>query len=240
MLRAADDFLFVSTSRERVWQFQRATIGATFPEYGARFAKDKWQSNVETADQSTPALFCGALLRMDSRSAVPQLTNDVAPLAAVRPRPEGSKARPCIAAKFLRLCTVHMHDLYLGPHNSMATVAATLASNLEMALKRLTALLDSLIWKQGRRVEDGWLWNLVLYPGFVKVAKLMKRSRLPSHEVNLVCLLSLKAALKACPSFSPQIRAGVKAMLVRCKAKIDVTRMRAISDVVTRNVQKHV
>ena len=177
---------------------------------------------------------------MDSRSAVPQLTNDVAPLAAVRPRPEGSKARPCIAAKFLRLCTVHMHDLYLGPHNSMATVAATLASTLEMALKRLTALLDSLIWKQGRRVEDGWLWNLVLYPGFVKVAKLMKRSRLPSHDVNLVCLLSLKAALKACPSFSPQIRAGVKAMLVRCKAKIDVTRMRAISDVVTRNVQKHV
>ena len=236
MLRAADDFLFVSTSRERVWQFQRATIGATFPEYGARFAKDKWQSNVDTGDQSKPALFCGALLRMDSRSAVPHLTNDVAPLAAVRPRPEGSKARPCIAAKFLRLCTVHMHDLYLGPHNSMATVAATLASTLEMALKRLTALLDSLIWKQGRRVEDGWLWNLVLYPGFVKVAKRMKRSRLPSHEVNLICLLSLKAALKACPFFSPQIRAGVKAMLVRCKAKLDVARMRAISEIVTRKV----
>ena len=36
LLRAADDFLFVSTSRERVWQFQRATIGAQFPEYGAR------------------------------------------------------------------------------------------------------------------------------------------------------------------------------------------------------------
>ena len=50
LLRAADDFLFVSTSRERVWQFQRATIAAEFPEYGARFSKDKWKSNVETGD----------------------------------------------------------------------------------------------------------------------------------------------------------------------------------------------
>ena len=107
---------------------------------------------------------------MDSRCAVPHLAQDVAPLAAIKPRPEGSKARPCIAAKFMRLCTVHMTDLYLGEHNSKATVAATLASNLEMALKRLIALLDSMIWKQGRRVEDGWLWKLVLHPAFVKVS----------------------------------------------------------------------
>ena len=72
----------------------------------------------------------------------------------------------------MRLCTVHMTDLYLGEHNSEATVVATLAANLELALKRLTALLDSLIWKQGRRVEDGWLWNLVLHPAFVKVTLL--------------------------------------------------------------------
>jgi len=239
LLRAADDFLFISTSRERVWQFQRSTIAATFPEYGARFARDKWKSNVETGDQSTPALFCGALLSMDSRSAVPHLTPDVAPLAAIRPRPEGSKARPCIAAKFLRLCTVHMTDLYLGEHNSMDTVVATLASNLEMALKRLTALLESLIWKQGRRVEDGWLWKLVLHPAFIQVSKLMKKSRLASQEVNLVCLLSLKSALKACPSFSPQLRAGVKGMLIKCRANLDVTQIRAISKIVTsRNVQR--
>jgi len=239
LLRAADDFLFVSTSRERVWQFQRSTIAATFPEYGARFAKDKWKSNVETGDQSTPALFCGALLSMDSRSAVPHLSPDVAPLAAIRPRPEGSKARPCIAAKFMRLCTVHMTSLYLGEHNSMDTVAATLASNLKMALKRLTALLDNLIWKQGRRVEDGWLWNLVLHPAFIMVTKLMKRSRLGSKEVNLVCLLSLRAALKACPSFSPQVRAGTKAMLDKCRANLDVARIRAISKIVmSREVRK--
>jgi len=238
LLRAADDFLFISTCRERVWQFQRSTIAATFPEYGARFARDKWKSNVETGDQSTPALFCGALLSMDSRSAVPHISPDVAPLAAIRPRPEGSKARPCIAAKFMRLCTVHMTDLYLGEHNSAATVVATLAANLELALKRLVALLDSLIWKQGRKVEDGWLWNLVLHPAFVKVSKLMKKSRLGSQEVNLVCLLSLKAALKVCPSFSPQLRAGVKAMLEKCKAKIDVAQVRAISKIVRRKVQK--
>ena len=66
----------------------------------------------------------------------------------------------------------------------------------------------------------------------------MKKSRLGSQEVNLVCLLSLKAALKACPSFSPQLRAGVKAMLEKCKAKIDVAQVRAISKIVRRKVQK--
>ena len=77
-----------------------------------RFSKDKWKSNVETGDQSTPALFCGALINMETRSVVPHFVPDVSPLAAIRPRPEGAKARPCIAAKFLRLCTVHMIDLY--------------------------------------------------------------------------------------------------------------------------------
>ena len=29
-------------------QFLRAIVAAEFPEYGARFSKDKWKSNVET------------------------------------------------------------------------------------------------------------------------------------------------------------------------------------------------
>ena len=53
-----------------------------------RFPKEKWKSNVDEGDERTPALFCGALVRS-----------------------EGSKARPCIAAKFLILCIVHMTDL---------------------------------------------------------------------------------------------------------------------------------
>jgi len=55
---------------------------------GARLSKEKWKSNVDEGDERTPALFCGALVRS-----------------------EGSKARPCIAAKFLILCIVHMTDL---------------------------------------------------------------------------------------------------------------------------------
>jgi len=238
LLRAADDFLFVSTSRERVWQFQRATVAAEFPEYGARFSKDKWKSNVETGDQSTPALFCGALINMETRSVVPHFVPDVSPLAAIRPRPEGAKARPCIAAKFLRLCTVHMTDLYLGLHNSKAVIVATLAMNLKTALKRLTALLNTLIWKQGRKVDDGWLWKLVLQPAFTRVAKLVKRSRLSSSETNLVCLLSLRAAMKACPSFSPQLRAGVQSMLVKCRSKVGGDRDRDISKIVVQTNKK--
>ena len=203
-----------------------------------RFSKDKWKSNVETGDQSTPALFCGALINMETRSVVPHFVPDVSPLAAIRPQPEGAKARPCIAAKFLRLCTVHMTDLYLGLHNSKAVIVATLAMNLKTALKRLTALLNTLIWKQGRKVDDGWLWKLVLQPAFTRVAKLVKRSRLSSSETNLVCLLSLRAAMKACPSFSPQLRAGVQSMLVKCRSKVGGDRNRDISKIVVQTNNK--
>ena len=39
LLGATDDYC-VSSSRERAWQFLRATVAAKFPEYGARFSKD--------------------------------------------------------------------------------------------------------------------------------------------------------------------------------------------------------
>ena len=150
LLRAADDFLFVSTSRDRVWQFQRATIGSTFPQYGATFAKAKFKSNVETGDQIIPAVFCGAVLHMDTRAVTPYHVLDTNVVAAMRPRQPGTKARPCIAMKFLLLVSVHMTRLYLGPHNSTQTILSTLASNLDIAIRRLTTLLDSYIWSPGQ------------------------------------------------------------------------------------------
>ena len=69
------------------------------------------------------------------------------------------------------------HDIYHSCHKPKG------------ALKRLFALLNILIWEQVRRVEDGWFWKLVLQPAFTRVAKLAKRSRLSSSEINLVCLL---------------------------------------------------
>ena len=94
-----------------------------------RFSKDKWKSNVETGDQSTPALFCGALISMETRSVVPHFVPDVSTLAAIGPQPEGSRATTCIAAKLLRLCTEHMIYLYLVLHNSKAVAVITLAMN---------------------------------------------------------------------------------------------------------------
>ena len=49
LLGATDDYC-VSSSRERAWQFLRATVAAKFPEYGARSSKGKWKSNVDTGD----------------------------------------------------------------------------------------------------------------------------------------------------------------------------------------------
>jgi hypothetical protein len=229
LLRAADDFLFVSTSRDRVWDFQRATVGASFPEYGAKFEKDKFVTNVETGDQGTPAVFCGALLHMDSRDVTPFYSPDLVVLAAMRPRDPGTKARPTIAAKFLRLVTVHMTGLYLGPHNSRGALLATLATNLAIALRRLTALLTAMIWSQGRRVEERWLWTQVLMPGFAKVSGLMKRTGLPKAEVRLVALLRLQAALAACPHFSPGLRRGVAATLRRGRGRVGEARSRHIT-----------
>jgi len=245
LLRAADDFLFLSTSRDRVWQFQRATIGATFPEYGARFAKEKWASNVESGDQRAPALFCGALLRMDTRAVAPHHVPDISPLAAIRPRAEGEKARVTVANKFAGipgkrqsgLCSVHMTELYLGRHNPPATVLATLAANLAVALRRLTALLDLLIWAQGRRVEEGWLWRQVLMPAFLKVQGTMRRTGLPRTDVRLLCLLSLRAAVAACPTYSPQLRKGVANSVNRARARVALTTDRTITTLVQQAVR---
>ena len=49
LLGATDDYC-VSSSRERAWQVLRASVAAKFTEYGARFSKDKWKSNVGTGD----------------------------------------------------------------------------------------------------------------------------------------------------------------------------------------------
>ena len=231
-LRAADDFLFVSTSRERVWAFQRATIGSSFPEYGAQFAKHKFETNVETGDQTSPAKFCGALLHMSSRAVVPHLEPDLQPLAAMKPRNQGDKARPTIAKKFLMLCGVHMTPLYLGHPNTRATVLATLALNLATALGRLLALLNSYIWAQGRRVEEGWLWRQVLMPAQAKVAGLMRRTGVPLQEVRLVSLLCLSSALAGCPRVSRQLRKGVENSLGRARRRAGEDRARQLARLV--------
>ena len=64
-----------------------------------------------TTVKSTPSLVCTALISMETRSVVPHFDPDVSPLAAIRPQPVGSRSTTCIAAKLLRLCTVHMIDL---------------------------------------------------------------------------------------------------------------------------------
>ena len=47
MLRGMDDFLFISSRRERVVMFLEA-VEAGVPEYGAVFRKDKTRSNLGT------------------------------------------------------------------------------------------------------------------------------------------------------------------------------------------------
>ena len=113
----------------------------------------------------------------------------------------------------------------MGLHNSKAVIVATLAMNLKSALKRLSALLNNLIWEQCRRVEDGWFWKLVLQPAFTKLAK---RSRLSSSEIKLVCLLR---AVKACSSFSPQLEAGVKSLFLKYSVQVGTDRKRHISKI---------
>ena len=85
-----------------------------------------WSWRQVTTVKSTPSLVCTALISMETRSVVPHFDPDVSPLAAIRPQPVGSRSTTCIAAKLLRLCTVHMIDLYWVLHNSTAVVVITL------------------------------------------------------------------------------------------------------------------
>ena len=112
------------------------------------------------------------------------------------------------------------------------TVHPYLVSNLSIALRRLTALLTNLVWLQGRKVEEGWLWAQVLLPGFRHISGCLKKSRLISSEVRLISLLVLREEMAYCPQYSRQSRARIRNSLRRSRVRVGQERYRALAKVV--------
>ena len=56
----------------------------------------------------------------------------------------------------------------------------------------------------------------------------------PVQRATWSAFFCLRAAVKACLSFSPQLRAGVQSMLVKCRSKVGGDRNRDISKIVVQ------
>ena len=64
--------------------------------------------------------------------------------------------------RFLLFCRIRQTRLYFGPYNSKKRLLTTLAANISLALRRLTTMLDTLVWSRARTVKPSWLWRLLL------------------------------------------------------------------------------
>ncbi|XP_023344926.1 telomerase reverse transcriptase isoform X4 [Eurytemora carolleeae] len=161
-LRGADDFLFVSTNKDRAQAFLNKTA-LGFPEYHCRLNVKKTQSNLldPTIIQFT---FCGSNVNIESRSVEPNLdsfSNTNIGFAMQWPelcKPVGST----VFSKFQYFCGRYLVPLYFNTNNPLNTSLTSLAAIIFIALKRLTCLLDVLIASRGGQVKESWIWRVLM------------------------------------------------------------------------------
>ena len=67
-----------------------------------------------------------------------------------------------LSRRFLLFCRIRQTRLYFGPYNSKKRLLTILAANISLALRRLTTMLDTLVWSRSRTVKHSWLWKLLL------------------------------------------------------------------------------
>ena len=75
---------------------------------------------------------------------------------------KGRRPGEFIRMRFLLFCNIRQNRLFLGPYNSRRRLLVTLAANISLSLRRLTCMLDTLMWTRGRAVRNHWLWMLIL------------------------------------------------------------------------------
>ena len=68
----------------------------------------------------------------------------------------------CVSRRFLLFCRIRQTRLFFGPYNGKRRLLTTLAANISLALRRLTTMLDTLVWSRARTVKHSWLWRLLL------------------------------------------------------------------------------
>ena len=128
-LRGADDFIFVSTDKKRVEQFQQVLLTGV-ESYNCYFKLDKTSSNLD--DNNRVINFCGSLIDSKTREVVPSYSvyENINMFNSVSWRSNDVKPGLFIMKRFLMFCTIRQTRLYYGPYNSKKTLLTILACNI--------------------------------------------------------------------------------------------------------------
>ena len=219
-LRGADDFLFLSSHLGRAQQFL-SLIKSGFPSHHCFFHPGKTRTNLDTLQQDLSIPFCGSLLHTSTREISPSYAgysnsnvyySQMGPKAGIRP---GS----FISSKFLFFCKIRQTSLYYGQYNSKARQLATLAGNVSLALRRLTAMLDMLVWSRGRAVQEKWLWQ-ILMGGFRRFKGSCRRTSINLAEVEWIALYCLRQAVIILIKVEFLILLVLSKLLIHCHDQI--------------------
>ena len=163
-LRGADDFIFVSTDRGRIQNF-RESLMRGYPEYNCTFKTSKTATNILDSTENEQFIkFCGALIDVRTREIFPDYSGyrDTNVFSLQSWDQKARKPGDFIKMRFLLFCNIRQTRLFYGPYNSRRRLLTTLAANLSLSLRRLTCMLDTLVWSRGRKVRGRWLWKLIL------------------------------------------------------------------------------
>ena len=163
-LRGADDFIFVSTDRGRVQSF-RESLERGFPEYNCTFKTSKTATNILDSTKNEHFIkFCGALIDVRTKEIFPDYSGyrETNVFSLQSWDQKARKPGDFIKMRFLLFCNIRQTRLFYGPYNSRRRLLTTLAANLSLSLRRLTCMLDTLVWSRGRKVRGRWLWKLIL------------------------------------------------------------------------------
>ena len=220
-LRGTDDFIFLSTNRGRVRKF-REVIFKGFKNYNCYFKSSKTKTNLE--EENNVVKYCGAVIDLKTREISPNFSTyenmNIYNLQSWNQKSQ--KAGQFILKRFLLFCSVRQTRLYLGGYNSKNTLLTTICCNISIALRRLTCMIDTLIWSRRQKVDDDWLWK-VLICGLRRFRWTCTKSGLSLSSVDYVAFMCLKQELRRSSEYSRKIRQSVENNLNMFQYKIDKT-----------------
>jgi len=262
-LRGADDFLFMSTNRTRAVEFLKL-ISQGFPHYGCVFKHAKTRTNLSVRYESPETVlrvrlarpehdvsvsfcspeqerftYCGSIIDMQERSIGPTTSSfDNSNIVFAQSWPELSKEiGVTIVRNFRYYCGQRLRPLYFNKTNSKKACLKNLATNVYIAVKRLTAMLDVMIVSRGRKIQEGWLW-LVVMTGLRRFTPLHRHTQLTPVQIRWVCLRTLILQLK--PNIFPaRFIGGIKNLFTKTRNTIHY-RVEAELELVVLDVPKRI
>ena len=119
---------------------------------------------IDSSSKERLIKFCGAQIDLKTREIFPNFSGykDTNVFSLQSWDQKTRRPGAFIKMRFHLFCGIRQTKLYYGPYNSKKRLLKTVAANVSLALRRLTCMLDTLVWSRGRKVKGSWLWKVIL------------------------------------------------------------------------------